>query len=858
MASLFNIFNQRQRAKKIDRDIFLERFQNYQEILNANREALELMAEQQQKLSGDYLFDRHYLNTTTSKLETNLKKIIQHLNLLSDHGYKDLNAALEKVMERIQKELSKAPVIPKYPFTIPFGGIDKNMRLAVGEKCANLGEAKKRLGFSVPSGFAISTYAFQVFMQQHDLHERINTMLNRLDIKSMKELEEASNHIQALIMETLLPDELAGSIAQAYGDMVKENKGRLPVAVRSSAAKEDGALASFAGQYKSFLNVAGEDIGKYYRLVLASQFSPRAIYYFKNRGFDPNDIPMAVGVMAMVKAAGAGIIYTVSPEEPDKDYLIINAVFGLGISAVGGETKPDMYHVARKGEGEILFRESGQQDMQVDGSWSGGIERQEIPLPKRGQPVLNDAQILRLRSMALALEELFGTPQDIEWAIDQNGTFFILQSRPLRVRSPSSPKDAWIQKRIRKDLTPLVESGTIASTGIGAGPVYIVKSIGDLENFPAGAVLVSHHAPPDYALVVDRASAIVTEVGSLASHMATVAREFMVPALFNVPRATELLAPGTEITVDAINAYIYEGIAHELLNHYKKSELPFKNIEIFNTLKNITKHVTPLNLTDPRARNFAPKHCQTLHDITRFAHEMAMHEMFTLGEKSSFPEGTTKNLKISLPLDIFLVDLGKGIEERKAQSLEVEPADISCRPFLALWNGITQVKWAGPRPVNLRGFMSVVARSASDPGMSEKLAYKNYVIITDRYMNFSTRLGYHFSSIDAFIGESISDNYVQFIFNGGGADLTRRVRRARLITKILNHHGFNTTFTEDNIYARGEHLEAEVIEHMLSVLGIIVVTTRQMDMVMYNDKVVEWYFKEFLKGNYSFGSTINT
>lgn len=856
MISLFNVFKKRQRSKTIDREVFLERFENYQEILRANRDALELMAELQQKLAGNYLFDRNYLVTITSRLESNVRTIVQQLNLLSDQSYEKLNEALEKAAGLIQKELSQPRAIQPYPFVILFREIKKDSTLAVGAKCANLGEIRNAIGFPVPPGFVISTHAFQVFIQKNNLQEMINHTLNALDIKTMRELEEASKSIQTLIMEAPLPDELADSIRQAYEDLVREAGMRFPVAVRSSAAKEDSAIASFAGQYKSFLNVSGEDIEKYYKLVLTSQFSPRAIYYFKSRGFDYNNIPMAVGVMAMIQAEGAGIVYTKPPESPGKDFMVINAVFGLGVSAVGGETNPDIYHVSREDTRNILFRDFGKQDVVVEGSSQGGIKHREVSAEARGRQVLKDQHISQLSTMALAIEKTFGSPQDIEWAIDREGKIFILQSRPLRFRTQTSKQEEWLQKKIKEKLPVLVESGTVASTGIGSGPVYIVKSIEDLKNFPQGAVLVSHHAPPDYALVVDRASAIVTEVGSTASHMATVAREFMVPALFNVPHATEILTPGTEVTVDAINAFIYKGIANELIDYYKKSEPSFKNTAIYQSLKNITKHITPLNLTDPRGQNFTPEHCETLHDITRFSHEMAMQEMFTLGEKSSFPEGTTKKLRIPLPLDIYLIDLGNGIEGNKRLSKEVEPGDIKCKPFLALWDGITQVKWAGPRPVNLRGFMSVVAHSASDPSMREKLAYKNYVIVTDTYMNFSTRLGYHFSSIDAFIGNSVSENYVQFIFNGGGADLPRRIRRGLLITKILNHHGFNTNLKEDNVYARGEHLEAEAIEKMLNILGIVVVTTRQMDMVMYNDKVVEWYFKEFLRGNYSFGAAV--
>ena len=360
-----------------------------------SRDALELMAELQQKLGGNYLFDRNYLITITSRLENNVSKIIQQLNLLSDQRYEPLNEVLEKIKRLIKTELFQTRIIQKYPLTIPFREINKDTFTAVGEKCANLGEIQNIIGFPVPSGFAISTYALQIFMQKNNLQDMINQTLDKLDIKTMKELEEASNSIQTLILEASIPDEIAASIKKDYEKLVSAEGIRIPVAVRSSAAQEDTA-SSFAGQYKSFLNVSGDNIDRYYKLVLASQFSPRAIYYFKSRGFDYNDLPMAVGVMAMVQAEGAGIVYTKPAGDPDKDYVVINAVFGLGVSAVGGETNPDVYHVSRKDTKNILLRDFGQQNVMVKGLSEGGIEHREISAKKRSQPVLGDHQISQL------------------------------------------------------------------------------------------------------------------------------------------------------------------------------------------------------------------------------------------------------------------------------------------------------------------------------------------------------------------------------------------------------------------------------------------------------------------------------
>lgn len=854
MVSILNLFRTKQKLPRVDRETFSRKFEHYQKLLLKNRQALELMAELKQKLDGSYLFDRRYLTIVSAQIEQHVRAIIHHLNALSDNRYEALTGVLEAIVTSMQEELHPCPELQDFPPTLSLREIRKHQARAAGNKFAHLGELRNTLGIPIPSGFVITTAAFRLFMEENNLRARINQAMEKITIKTLGELQEASRQIQSLIMASPLPPKLAEAINGAYENLAQEEGRRTLVAIRSSAVKEDSVSASFAGQYRSYLNIAEEEVGTYYQKVVASAFSPRALYYLMSRGFDYQELPMAVGVMTMVPAAAAGVVYTRPPARPDKDCVAIYAVFGFGLGAVSGEMTPDVYEVSRHIPEKIVSRTCGNQGIMVVSGEGGRPMRCPVPPEKQGRPVLADDHVTRLAALALKVEKQFEIPQDIEWAMDTKGDLFLVQSRPLTIREVCSASGVPGGDAIDKGIPVLARASAIASAGISAGPVYQVRSQDDLHDFPDGAVLVSHHAPPDYSVIMSRAKAIVTEVGSPASHMATVARELMIPALFNVPRATEILKTGCEITVDAINGCIYAGVVQELIDACARAPEPSTTkTAIYQALKNLAQAITPLHLTDPRATTFAPDQCQTMHDITRFCHEMAMHEMFTLGERSSFPEGSAKSLTTPLPLEIQVIDLQNGITSEKVRAAEIFPNDITCRPFQAFWKGMSAVTWVGPRPVSMDEVMS--AGPAAGGTLSSTTLYRNYVIVTDRYMNFSTRLGYHFSSIDAFLGDNIDDNYVQFIFNGGGADLARRVRRATLITRILGHHGLVTIQKEDSIYARAEHLAAETIEQMLMVLGVIVVTTRQMDMVMLNDKVVDWYFNEFIKGRYSFGAS---
>jgi pyruvate,water dikinase len=371
------------------------------------------------------------------------------------------------------------------------------------------------------------------------------------------------------------------------------------------------------------------------------------------------------------------------------------------------------------------------------------------------------------------------------------------------------------------------------------------------QEIPPGVVLVTDRALPEYGLAVGKVAAMLCEAGSATSHLATVLREARVPALFGARGASEVLKEGELITVDAYYGNVYAGRVEELLKAPRGDDSVLKESRAYKVLERALKHITPLNLLDPRGENFHPRFCQTYHDLTRFAHERAMTELFQI-PRGGLAEDGARRLVSSLPLDLHLIDLGGGLAPEAADLAQVKPEHLRSRPLLAYWRGVSAVGWTGPKPVDLAGFMSVVMSTATDTSARERLHEKNFAIITDDYLNLSNRLGFHFATIEAFLGAP-GESYVSFTFYGGGAELPRRMRRVRFLAKVLRHLDFKVELQEDSITARIDGYDAPVLEARLELLGRLMMVSKQLDMVMLSEEAVEQYYQDFLSQHYNAG-----
>jgi pyruvate,water dikinase len=256
-----------------------------------------------------------------------------------------------------------------------------------------------------------------------------------------------------------------------------------------------------------------------------------------------------------------------------------------------------------------------------------------------------------------------------------------------------------------------------------------------------------------------------------------------------------------------------------------------------------------LNLTNPDSSQFRPKYCRTFHDILRFAHEVSVRELFDYDANKELSKHFIKKLVVDVPMQWWVLDLEDGLRG-EIPGKEIHLNDIASIPMLALWQGITAVKWEGPPPVDARGFMAIMAQSASQPQLEAAgpgfYANLNYFMISRNFCHLSSRFGFHFSTVETLVGEDQHENFIRFAFKGGGADFSRRLGRSRLVQETLERYHFKVDIKGDSVFAR---LEDEPMGYMLErlrILGYVSVHTRQLDMVMLDPGQVEYYSQKII------------
>ncbi|MDP2105005.1 MAG: PEP/pyruvate-binding domain-containing protein, partial [Desulfobulbaceae bacterium] len=590
---------------------FAQCYKAFRALLTANNAALELMAEMEQTLAAGRPFGMAFVRGNCTALSVNIYKMIRLLQEMSGGKYQALNEAFKRISREVETLVSNKPLVAEGKWILGMDRVDRGMVDLVGEKMANLGEIRNRVGLKTPDGFVITASACQYFMTATLLQDEINRRLKTTDQDNLEELYQTSSTIQQMIISSALPSDLEHQILAQHHTLQTADREEILVSMRSSALGEDSSGVSFAGQYRTQLNVSPDFIIQTYKEIVAGKYKSQAIIYRTQRGFRHQDITMCVGCLIMVDALLSGVSYSRSPTNRRSDWIEINVVAGLANQVVDGNVATDYFRISREYPHQIISKQINQRP------------------GEKGTPALtlNDAQASELAHIAILLEQHFGEPQDIEWSINQQGEVVLLQSRPLTLTT------AFLNDTLNHDTdqndNAILKGGVTASLGVSSGPVFIVRSTVDLLSFPKGAVLVVAHPVPDWATLLNRAVAVISETGQVAAHLATVAREFGVPAIFGIDGATILLNNGDEITVDATACRVYQGHRTDILEHEtEQSPNLMVDSPIYKLLQKILSLVTPLNLTDPTSLYFTPSSCMTLHDLTRFCHEKAVSEMF--------------------------------------------------------------------------------------------------------------------------------------------------------------------------------------------------------------------------------------
>ncbi len=515
--------------------------------------------------------------------------------------------------------------------------------------------------------------------------------------------------------------------------------------------------------------------------------------------------------------------------------MAIFASFGLGRTVVEGRDALDQYVVEKEPPYKIKAATIARKELLIRAAESGGEEETQISPERQESPAVSEETLRVLAKWGVALERYFKRPQEIEWAVDSRGNCRLLQCRRLASPEAVSGPDEDICESCSVYPVLVREAGVVAHAGVGSGPVRIVQSNEDMAAFSEGAVLVTRYTAPWLARVVPKASAIIAERGSVAGHLATIAREFRVPALIGVEKATGLLRNGMEITLDTHHRIIYEGRVEELIRYELVQSTVFEEAPEFRLLRRILKRVAPLHLIDPQSHDFTPEGCESVHDMIRFMHEKAVQELIDVPRfLKRFKGAKVWTLASDLPMGLKILDLGGGLDTF-AEGNTVQADQIRSLPLKALWMGVSRPgTWSTePVAVDLKGLMSSLTRNWDAAGTS--LDGFNLAVISDIYMNLHLRLGYHFNLIDARMHDEAHHNHIYFRFVGGVTDITRRSRRAQVLADILSGYHFKVTIKGDLVVARILHLPKEEIQLRLQDLGRLIGFTRQLDIQLRKD-----------------------
>jgi len=831
--------------------IFHRKYASFKGLLLANNRALEVIADLEHTIYQDKPFTYMWAVSQAEALSVEVNTLVKELNALSGDRYAELSDAAQRIAGKIFSELLHRRHFEDTSFVLPIERLSLENANEVGGKAANLGEVCNRANLPVPPGFAITAYGYQLFLDYNEFPDLIQRKLNDLDINDTDALMAVCQEIQNRIMDADLPSDLESSILQAARELRENVPGEFKLAVRSSATSEDSE-ASFAGQHSTVLNVSEANLIEAYKEVVASTFSPRAVYYRRRRGYRDQDVNMSVACIVMIPAKVSGVMYTVDPNDSRHSVIMISAVWGLAADAVEGSVATDFFQVGKRSltvESEAV----AEKKRRLKADAADGVSEESLPPEMQRSACLSADELRLLAEYGLKLERHYGYPLDIEWAISPDGRLFVLQARPLKRSQPVEADRVEPSRAADVSAPVLLQGGQTACDGAASGYAYIIESDHMLHHIPEGVVVVARQTSPRYVPLMGRIRAFITDVGSVTGHMASVAREFRIPTLVGTGSATTTIAHGDEITVDASRRTVYRGRVDALLKE-KPPLNPMKNSPTYNLVKSVLKRIAPLNLTDPQKENFSPAGCKTLHDVIRFAHEMSMREMFRITDQVAPDDCLAVPLRVYLPMKILVVDLGNGLRKGwTGRHAELE--DVTSIPFKALLIGMKhdEVDWSRDPGVSWSGFASIVAQSAiRDPMAEGRMGAPSYAVIAGHYLNFNSRLGYHFTTIDCFCGQEVNDNYITFYFKGGAADIGRRSRRAVMIAQILKQLDFKVEVKGDMVRGEIKKYEQETVIAKMDLLGRLLGTVRLLDMHLSDDRQVDWYVEQFLQGNYRF------
>ena len=508
----------------------------------------------------------------------------------------------------------------------------------VGGKNASLGEMYKNLtpqGINIPNGFATTSEAYWLLLEENAIYEKIKNILHDLNISDTQNLQSRGKEIRELILNAKLPQALEEELGEAYTILSAEyGVQATDVAVRSSGTAEDLPDASFAGQQESFLNInSKEALLASVRRCFASLFNDRAISYRESRGFNHFKVALSVGVQKMVRSdlASSGVMFSIDTESGCENLILINSAYGLGENVVSGRINADEFFVFKptleKGLDAILKCSLGTKKEKMLYDKNATINT-STTLAEQKSFSITQEEALALARQALIIEKHYGRAMDIEWAKDgHDKKLYIVQARPETVQSKLNAGMQIEKYTLQQDDAKVLTSGKAVGDKIGAGAIRVIRDTSEFALFQEGEILVADTTNPDWEPIMKKASAVVTNRGSRTCHAAIVAREMGVAAVVGCTNAVEVLQNISHATVSCASGdegFIYEGIlpfAKETINTQALKETKTK------ILMNIANPAEAFNLSKTPNNGVGLARMEFIINHAINAHPMALVDM---------------------------------------------------------------------------------------------------------------------------------------------------------------------------------------------------------------------------------------
>ena len=802
-------FHSRRTGRSGDRGVtpVISLFSKFRRIQELNTRALELMAEMEEALGGEYIFDRAFLESAVHELGTLTYQVAYSLNAMSENRYIALYDRYQSI-KGILDDILRGGLGPfAASLVLPYPDLDWEMEPLVGTLNVCLARARTALALPAPDGFAVTVTGCRLLEKS-----RVNPV--REGVSGYDEF----------------PAALGASLSEETDRLFSRRGGPVPLTVRACTAGGNGQeipdLKGVSGVLPADLTAACQEALNEY-----AQWQDSA----------ESAVSPALAVHEAVSPDLAGSVTTVHSSALSAELYRITAAPAEN----AGET--ESYLLRKIYPFELLQSRILAKDFNT--SFPSG----DTPLSmgtaglRRGSAFLKPPFLRRLAEYAAAFERMLGGVIDLDWVRPGVGEApVVMNIRPVTGEfSDAAPAREFGD--VLRDAQILLQGGETVQTGIAAGRAVHVKEDDLPESFPHGAVAIARTASPSLSPILKKAAALVTEIGTSIGHLATIARELRVPSIFGLPGALEGIPADVEVTVDAGERTIYKGVIEPLLALRACTSDLYPNDPEYIALRRLLRWIMPLWLIDPESNAFSTENCRTYHDIIHFSHERSVEELLQLQDRGrGLADLNARKMDLNIPVELHVIDIGGGLSNTKTGG-RVSPGEVISEPFAAFLNGFASKEmWdRESSSIRIKDIFWGMDRTFSAMTNLPEYSGSNHAIIADSYMNLGLRLGYHFSVIDSFIGKSINQNYIYFRFVGGFADEKRRRRRAELIRTILEGLRFRVMVKGDLIVGKLKMVPKAELATALTRIGALTGFTRQLDISMIADENIAQFVSLF-------------